>query len=77
MHTHETNSGMGAVSPNPPFLCTSARSDTTDTTDTKDTKDTNLFGSPLGSVLVRLPPTDLAKSLFRVIYRSMFFLYNF
>ena len=26
---------------------------------------------------VRLPPTDRAKSLFRVIYRPMFFLYTF
>src|SRR5690348_7816386 len=35
---------------NPPFLCTSARgdtSDTSDTNDTSDTKDTNLIGTPL------------------------------
>jgi len=38
VHTHETNSGMGAVSRKSPFLCTSARSDTT------DTNDTNLIG---------------------------------
>src|SRR5260370_918628 len=40
--------GLGMF-PKIPFLCTSARSDTTDTrdtTDTSDTNDTNRFGSP-------------------------------
>jgi hypothetical protein len=53
VHTHQTNSAMGAVFRKSPFLCTSARrdtTDTTDTTDTNDTNDTNLFGSPLAEL---------------------------
>jgi len=67
VHTHETNSGMGAVSRKSPFVCVSARgtTDTTDTTDTIDTIDTNLFGSPLVE-LVRYTEQDVRGEQGRV-----------